>query len=730
MNSEHDELCKFLISKGLYKLILMPRFTFKSCIVTVGYTLWRLAKDYNLRLLIYSDAASKAEGFLGSITNHITGKVAGSKFREIFGHWEVDPKKDKWNQSQIVIGFRQTAYAEPSIDTGGIETSKIGFHYPLIIFDDIVSDKNVTTKAQMDKVADCYKKALSLLVPGGEIIMVGTRWHFGDLYGRLLAENAENRLFETFIRKAYDGEKYYFADIGECSLTKERLALLKKQQGSYVFSCNPAEAPIIMGDWTAKSICDIEEGDEIIGWKRKSTNEKQLITSKVLKVQSRMAEVVKIKLKSGREIRCTSDHNWFTGRNDETHREYRPAKVGMKLMYMFKPYISELCQSDQKLASWLGGFYDGEGSCSDSIILNQSKEKNPEVCLKLEATLNVLNYTWNSAEKEPTKTAWGGKTTYYWVNGGIQEKRRFLLQCNPSRRSGIENSIFKHGCRFIKEKDEIVSIKPDGFEKVYALQTETGNYIAWGYGSKNCLYQNSPVDDETATFKARDFSFAEVSPTDLYITATIDPAGKGEDYTAITVVGTDHQLTMYLLEIVNQKMTPSEMIEKIVSLNYKYKFKMFGIETNFFRGMLKLELERRIQTEHQENPEKFPLFGTHEFLAASRRGESKHSRIRGLQPYHERGSIKFPGKQLELLEGTFSELAYQMLQFPNAAHDDILDSLAYHIPLVRAGGVAKKKEVPYMSPAWIELEAYRQEMKTRNRLPRRARGFVAPLSLS
>jgi len=481
MNSEHRELCSFIVSRGLYKLVLMPRFTFKSCIATVGYTLWRLAKDYNYRVLIYSDAATKAEGFLGAIKNHISGKVANSRFRDVFGHWEVDPKQGKWNESQVVIGYRQTAHAEPSIDTGGIETSKIGFHYDLIVFDDIVSDKNITTKAQMDKVADCYKKALSLLKPGGEILMVGTRWHFGDLYGRLLAENRENRLFETFIRKSFDEGKYLFDNIGECSLTKERLDLLKRQQGSYVWSC---------------------------------------------------------------------------------------------------------------------------------------------------------------------------------------------------------------------------------------------------------LYQNSPVDDETATFKARDFAFGDVKPTDLYITATIDPAGQGEDLTAITVLGCDHKMDMYILDITNQKMSPSEMIDKVISLHFKYKFKIFGIETNFFRGMLKMELERRTQAEHQENPKEFPLFGIHEFLASSRRGENKHSRIRGLQPYHERGALKFPGRQLELLKGAHSELAYQMLQFPNAAHDDILDSLAYHLPLIRAGGVAKKKDVPYMSPAWVEKEAFKDEMKNRNTLPRRLRRHMAPLTFS
>ena len=481
LNSIHNRLCSFLEEKWKYKIILMPRYTFKSCIATVGYSLWRLARNPNERILIYSDAATKAEGFLTSITNHITDKVAGSSFRKTFGPWETNDKSLAWNRSQIVIKPRIEGHKEPSVDTGGIETSKIGCHYDLIIFDDIVSDVNVTTKAQMDKVSDCYKKSLSLLKPGGDVVIVGTRWHFGDLYGRLIAENRESGLFRTFIEKAFTGDDYFFANIGENSLTKDRLQLLRSQQGTRVFSC---------------------------------------------------------------------------------------------------------------------------------------------------------------------------------------------------------------------------------------------------------LYQNTPTDDETAIFKEKDFSFKEVSSIDLYLTATLDPAGEGEDFTAITIVGTDHQMNMYLLEIVNEHLKPSQIIDKILTLNYKYKFKMLGIETNFFRGTLKQELDTRRFKEHQDNPKNFPLFGIHEFLASSKRGEGKYQRICALQPYHERGAIKFPGTCFELLKGAFSELSFQMVQFPNAPHDDILDSLAYHLPLIRKGGLVKTKEIPHNCPADLERQAYEQELKSMRMRPRRYRERIPGLTFS
>lgn len=483
LNDEHRELIHFIDNnKKLFKLILMPRYTFKSSITTIGYTLHKLINNPNTRILIYSDAANKAEGFLTGIKNHILGKVGGSLFRDVFGAWEVNSKEDKWNQSQIVVNTRTTAMPEPNVDTGGIETSKVGFHYDVIIFDDIVSDLNVTTKAQMDKTADCYQKALSLLRPGGEVIMVGTRWHFGDLYGRIIAENEEKTTFGIFVKPAInEAGDYLFTNIGEHSLTKEFLAQQKAQQGSYKFSC---------------------------------------------------------------------------------------------------------------------------------------------------------------------------------------------------------------------------------------------------------LYQNSPVDDETAIFKARDFAFyGNIEPTDLYITGTVDPAGKGEDNTAITVVGTDHKMDIHIMEVVNEKLLPSETIEKIIALNYKYKFKIFGIETNFYRGMLRQELERRIKAEREEN-EKFPLFGVHEFEAGTKAVGNKENRIRALQPFQERGALKFPGTKLELLKGSYSELAYQMMQFPMAPHDDIVDSLAYHLPLIRKGGVVKKAAPPPMTPAWLERRELDAELTLRKKVPRRFRKQLDNLSFS
>ena len=485
LNNVHRELCAFLNEKSLFKLILMPRYSFKSTLCTVGYSIHRLLHNTNMRILIYSDASTKAQGFLSSIKAHFEGKVEKSVFY-LAHKWASDGRESKWNENQIVIRGRTTSYPEPSVDTAGSDTSLIGKHYDLIIFDDIVSDKNITTKDQMDNITECYRKALSLLRPGGEVIIVGTRWHFGDLYGRIIAENDVKQNFKIFL---VDGEedakygKYCFASIG---LTREFLGEQKKNQGSSIYSC---------------------------------------------------------------------------------------------------------------------------------------------------------------------------------------------------------------------------------------------------------LYRNNPISDESAVFKMEDFSFyGAVKPDDLYITVTCDPAGEGEDFTAIVVVGCDNNMDMHILDIANEHLQPSQIVERIINFQYKYNFKILGIETNFFRGMLEPEIKRRRDEEHRNNPEKFNLFGVVEFEASSKKGAGKHARIMSLQPFHERKAIKFPGEKIELLKGSFSELAWQMVQYTHdgakSPHDDAVDALAYHVSLIRKGGLVKKSELPRNSPAWLEYQSYEKEIKNNSSLPRRLRRQISDLAFS
>lgn len=472
----HQELANILqYEKKKSKLILMPRESIKSQIITIGYALWRLVRNPNLRILIYSDNNRKAEGFLFGIKSHIEGKAANSRFRELYPNWETDAHSGGvYNQSRITIRPREHDQKEPTIDTAGIESSLIGMHYDLILFDDIVSDINTTTKVQMDKVFDCYKKSLSLLKRGGETVLVGTRWHYGDCYGRLISENKETDEFYEFIRdceELVDG-KLIFHDIG---MTRDWLDKQRIKQGSYFYSC---------------------------------------------------------------------------------------------------------------------------------------------------------------------------------------------------------------------------------------------------------LYRNNPVSDETAIFKQDNFKYYhphENFHKNMFITATCDPAGEGEDFTAITVVGTDNDKNMHVLDAVNDHLKPNQIIDQIIRLNYKWSFNRFAIEKNFFKGMLEKQLRDAIAQESANSM--FKSFSVEEVIASAR--QRTFSRVLSLQPYQERGAIRLPGTDFNRLSRVYGELAMQMLQFTidgsKSPHNDLLISLAMHPDIIAKGGGALKADPPKSSAVALENDFFNRLNSRNSRIPMRYR---------
>ena len=492
----HDELCEFLTDDpAQFKLILWPRHTFKSYIATIGYTLWRLATNPNLRFLVVCDTNEKAEGFLLGMKNHLEGKIAGSLFRTVYGDWTVDPKRGVYNQQAMVVRVRTKAQVEPSVDTAGIETSKTGKHYDVIVFDDLVSEKNITTPELMQKVKDVRKKYLSILKPGGQIIMPGTRWHYGDAYGEIVAQEEEHvkqgrpKVFATCVRSAEvvvgDQTIYPFSRMGEHSLTKERLALLQSEQGTYVFSC---------------------------------------------------------------------------------------------------------------------------------------------------------------------------------------------------------------------------------------------------------LYLNSPTDDATAFFKLGNFAWytPDTLPTGLYITAALDPIPpsdqtKGDD-AALTIVGHDTERNMYVRDIVAGRLQPSEQIDALFALHQRWGIRALAVETNHWQKTLLKDIEVRVAQERKVNPN-FRLFHVEPITRGS--ANSKHQDIRGLQPYHERRAIRLPGTRYELLMGVWQKLAMQMTQYPNAPHDDVLDSLSMHLHVQQAGTATPiVQTLPYTSAAWFEREQQKEEMVVMARRPRWQRRPLPELAFS
>lgn len=257
--------------------------------------------------------------------------------------------------------------------------------------------------------------------------------------------------------------------------------------------CNTPEAPILMGDLTFKPISAVRVGDKVIGWEDgKTTNgrwgaqkQKVLAESIVEKISVRHnIPVVRITMESGRQIRCTEDHHWLINRGQarrggEKHVFFAPAKEGLYMTDVIDPKGCEFKRDgDLAAAMWLSGMFDGEGYADHrSIVIAQCRNHNPEVCKRLEYVLNRLGFEW-SYDKQKS----GGS---YRIKGSYREAIRMSNMCVPARRERLVARVL--GRAYWKRADKIISIESDGVDSVYSMQTSTGNYVAWGYASKNCI---------------------------------------------------------------------------------------------------------------------------------------------------------------------------------------------------------------------------------------------------
>jgi len=274
----HLELCNFIQdNKTSKRLVLLPRGHLKSTIVTVAYALWRLAQDPSLRILIANATAPMAEAFLRQVKNHMQ---YNKKFIELFGDYAKSA--EKWSDGAIRLSqIRSFESKENSIIAFGIGGSLVSQHYDIMIFDDLVNRENIHTPDRIQDVLTFYKDAQDLVDDPlrTEQVMIGTRWHEGDLYGTLTdKDNPERAEWKILKREAVEGEYQIVKDTsgrfviegGEIlypfKYPREALNKLLGAKGLSEFSAQYLNDPVPAGNAIFKHDWKYYEPTDLRGW--------------------------------------------------------------------------------------------------------------------------------------------------------------------------------------------------------------------------------------------------------------------------------------------------------------------------------------------------------------------------------------------------------------------------------------------------------------------------------
>jgi len=195
----------------------------------------------------------------------------------------------------------------------------------------------------------------------------------------------------------------------------------------------------------------------------------------------------------------------------------------------------------------------------------------------------------------------------------------------------------------------------------------------------NAEMMNQPIDEEKQEFKKELFVTVEWEDVQKKRTRnfiTIDTAVSQRDegdFTGITRNYVDDQ-NKWHLRAYRLKINPKELIDLLFVLYEQDRPEKIGIEKTIYLQALKGFIDDECRARNKFLP----------IVELDHNQVNKHSRIRGLQPRYESKSVFH-------IKNECMDLEEELLRFPRAVHDDVMDSAAYQLQIAQPPAGAEEQ---------------------------------------
>jgi predicted phage terminase large subunit-like protein len=168
--------------------------------VTLARAIFEILRNPNVRILIVSKTAEKANQFLLAIKQHLEHNEL---LRGVFGDYSTGATK--WGETQITVPQRSDyTKREPTITASSVGGPVSSRGYDFIFPDDLVDEDNAYTEHQRERLKTWFYKVLDpCLTADGEMHGTGTRFHPLDLYGHQIKHELRDA---HQVIDCYDGE--------------------------------------------------------------------------------------------------------------------------------------------------------------------------------------------------------------------------------------------------------------------------------------------------------------------------------------------------------------------------------------------------------------------------------------------------------------------------------------------------------------------------------------------
>lgn len=159
--ADHDRIC-----------VQAPRDHGKTFFFDFAFPIWKSAFIPNGKGYIFSATQPQAVRILEDIKEEIE---SNPKLQ-----WLVPKNKKKWSSTAITLANGHKIYAR------GYGTKIRGAHPDWIVVDDGLNDEDAYSELVRQKHIDYFYTAITnMIIPGGQIVVVGTPFHAADLYADL-----------------------------------------------------------------------------------------------------------------------------------------------------------------------------------------------------------------------------------------------------------------------------------------------------------------------------------------------------------------------------------------------------------------------------------------------------------------------------------------------------------------------------------------------------------------
>jgi phage terminase large subunit-like protein len=246
-------------------LIIAPRESWKSTIVTEGFMAWFIGNNPAETNLIASVSSSQSTHFAAVIGNTI---LSNTRWKDVFP--EVEPDLERgWSTATgemyckrvdmeyLEWAERVALRKDPTLFTAGLRgRSTTGARVSgLAILDDPHDEENSYTTLAREKVNRWFKTTLlNLVTDDAKVIVILTRWHYADLASELMEQQGadDNLRWTTLFTPALDDEgKSYWPALWPVRRLEEKEA----EVGSLIFACQYQQNPsglrgrLLKEDW-------------------------------------------------------------------------------------------------------------------------------------------------------------------------------------------------------------------------------------------------------------------------------------------------------------------------------------------------------------------------------------------------------------------------------------------------------------------------------------------------